>query len=54
MTGITRMPGMTRLQGVGGGGSGGLYFFLNKKFPGIFFQGHISHFSRIPIRDLSL
>ena len=38
----TRMPGMTRLQG----GGGGVHLFLNKKFKDIF--------SRIPIRDLSL
>ena len=42
MTGITRLPGMTRLQGGGG---------VHLR---IFFQGHISHFSKIPIRDLSL
>ena len=45
MTGITRMPGMTRLQL-------GVYLFLNKKFKDIFSRTQFP-FSRIPIRDLS-
>ena len=45
MTEIARITLMTRLQG--------LYPFLQKKIQEYFkdFQGHISHFSRILIRD---
>ena len=40
MTGITRLPGMTRLQG----GRGGVYIFLNKTFKDIFSRTHFPFF----------
>ena len=40
MTGITRLPGMTRLQG----GGGGVYIFLNKTFKDIFSRTHFPFF----------
>ena len=48
MTGITRMTGMTWLQG--------LYPVLNKKFKDFLttFQGQTSYSSRIPIIALSV
>ena len=42
MTGLTRMPVMTRLQG--GGGGVGLHLFLNKKFRDIFLRTHFPFF----------
>ena len=39
MTGITRLPGMTRLQG-----GGGVYIFLNKTFKDIFSRTHFPFF----------
>ena len=41
MTGLTRMPVMTRLQG---GGGVGLHLFLNKKFRDIFLRTHFPFF----------
>ena len=38
MTGITRLPGMTRLQGEG------VYIFLNKTFKDIFSRTHFPFF----------
>ena len=39
MTGITRLPGMTRLQG-----GRGVYIFLNKTFKDIFSRTHFPFF----------
>ena len=44
MTGITRMPVMTRLKGGRGEGGGGLYLFLNKKFRDFFSRTHVPFF----------